>query len=244
MKNKYFVAIIAFAVLPALSHTQTYRGHSGQPRQRVLPTQRVPQRPLNPRPPAIHRPPSHNIGRPPRPAYHPPHPSYRPPRPIYFNPYHQRYWFHHPHVYNWGANWIPIGTIVSTIAAATVATAIAENATPQAQPIYYNDGVFYQQNTDGYITITPPIGYAVPGIPQNSVMLTYNNNTYYYYNGTFYQKQNNAYIIVSPPIGCIVYNLPSDVQEINNNGLIYYYYNGTYYQPINDNNTPAYQIIQ
>ena len=147
MKNKYFVAIIAFAVLPALSHTQTYRGHRGQARQRVLPTQRVPQRPLNPRPPAIHRPPSHNIGRPPRPAYHPPHPSYRPPRPIYFNPYHQRYWFHHPHVYNWGANWIPIGTIVSTIAAATVATAIAENATPQAQPIYYNDGVFYQQNT-------------------------------------------------------------------------------------------------
>lgn len=238
MKNKYLVAtIILLAILPALCYAQTYRGHRGQPRSRVMPTQRVPNRPLNPRPPAMHRPPVHNAPRPHR-------PSYRPPRPIHFNPiYHQRYWYHHPHSYNWGVNWIPIGTIVSTIAAASVATAIAENAT-QTQTVYYNDGVFYQQNTDGYITITPPVGYAVPSIPQNSVMLMCNDNTYYYYNGTFYQKQNNNYIVVSPPIGCIVYNLPSDAQEINHNGLVYYYYNGTYYQPINDNNNPAYQIIE
>ena len=81
-------------------------------------------------------------------------------------------------------------------------------------------------------------------LPNNTFATTYNGETYYYYNGTFYRKNMNSYVVVAPPIGCIVLNLPSDAEEITNDGFVYYYSNGTYYQPVNENNMPAYQVIE
>ena len=202
----------------------------------TMPSHRIPNRPPRPRPPMANRP-TNNI-RPHRPIARPPH--------IHYNPiYHTRYWYHHPTPYYWGSNWHPIGSFIGSIATISLATAIvADIASQQTQPIYYNDGVFYRKQNDGYIVIAPPIGYGVEVLPNNTFATTYNGETYYYYNGTFYRKDMNRYVVVSPPIGCIVLNLPSDAEEITNDGFIYYYSNGTYYQPVNENNIPAYQVIE
>lgn len=207
-----------------------------QPTRRPsMPIQHVPGRPSPSRPYMNHRPPS--WGRPPRPAPRPPHFHHSP-------VYHPRYWYHHPMPYYWGSNWHPVGTFLSTVATVAVATAVADNiATQLSQPVYYSDGVFLQPENNGYVVIAPPIGYGVASLPDNTFATLYNGSTYYYYNGTFYQKRDNQYVVVAPPIGCIVQNLPTDTQEITHEGRIYYYCNGTYYQPVNENNTPAYQVI-
>ncbi len=179
-----------------------------------------------------------HIGRPHRPPYRP--------YPIYHRPaFRRNYWYHPYTPYHWGSSWSPIGAFVGTLASAALITAIATNiATPAPQPIYYSSGNFYQQKNNGYIVISPPIGYAVPQIPENANITILDGITYYYYNGTFYQQQNKQYIVVSPPIGSVILHLPSGVEVIQDNEQTYYHYNGTYYQPINNNGYPAYQVIQ
>lgn len=234
--NKISILLVGTLCLFGSQAAISQRIGRQQPTRRpAMPSQRVPGRPSASRPPMTHRPPSWN--RPSRPAPRPPH--------FIYNPmYHPRYWYHHPTPYFWGNNWHPVGTFLSTMATVAVATAVADNiAASLSQPVYYSNGVFLQLENNGYIVIAPPIGYGVATLPDNTVATLYNGTTYYYYNGTFYQKRNNQYVVVAPPIGCIVQNLPTDAQEITHEGRIYYYYNNTYYQPVNENNLPAYQVI-
>lgn len=239
MKRKKII-ICSVATMMLLSNSGiSQRGRVPQrhsPPRSAMPTQRFPHKPHTPRPPM--RPGPSNIGRPHRPPTRP-QPLYPPPI------YHNRYHFHTPIFHSRVSNWVPIGTFLGTVAAATLTTAIASSiAATLPQPVYYNDGMFYQQQNGGYITIAPPIGYSVVSLPPNGTTTECNGTFYYYFNGTFYQKNMDRYIVVAPPIGCIVNNLPSDSQEISENGITYYYYNGTYYQPVLENNMPAYQVIQ
>jgi hypothetical protein len=205
------------------------------------------QRPAN-------RPPIHSPSRlkPPRPHLERKPPYYRfPNRPYIMNKphslnsfYHGDYHYLHPMPHPTFHNRLPIGTVVATLAASTLATAIATNvATALSQPIYYNDGTFYRQNTDGYVVISPPMGYAVYNLPSSAQVLKHDGVTYYYFDGTFYKKQIDKFVVVSAPVGCVVMELPANSEEKEVNGQVYYWYNGTYYMPVYDNGYSAYQVI-
>jgi hypothetical protein len=125
---------------------------------------------------------------------------------------------------------------------------------------YYNDGIFYQPyDGGGYEVTTPPVGAAVPGLPQGAKSIMIDNQQFYELNGVYYKAVVNdqgktVYVVAgkdgvlntdgsdvsggdsaAPQVGDIVNELPDGCRKVILNGKRYFVSpNDIYYQPYTD----------
>ncbi len=158
---------------------------------------------------------------------------------IAYHSYGAHPYFYHPyHPYIWGPYWHPFGFFAASL------TADAIFFSWQGQRYYYDDGVYYEPQGNGYTAVQPPIGAVVSYLPNGYLTIPMGDDTYYYYAGVFYLPQGNGYRIVPGPIGAIVTEIPQGASEQNINGQNYLLYNNTYYEPISQNGQDAYEVVQ
>ncbi|MBC9934842.1 DUF6515 family protein [Chitinophaga qingshengii] len=161
----------------------------------------------------------------------------------------------------------PLGFYISTLPYGYFALG------PQFGPVYYSGGVYYEsnQNNDGYQVVDPPMGAAVPDLPDGASEVQVNGNSYYELKGTFYQEvmtdngrrfkvvgkdgkigdtvvtpQNNDTPDNSSGTvpGNILKDLPSGSRSVQINGQQYFLSpDGMYYQQVNTNNGTGYQVV-
>ena len=109
---------------------------------------------------------------------------------------------------------------------------------------YVQDGVYYQQGSQGYVVVNAPAGAALKDLPPGSVSIPFGGSTYYYSGGVFYVNQNGGFVVVNTPMGITVSQLPPGATQININGTVYYLYNGIHYQPALLNGATVYTTVQ
>jgi hypothetical protein len=122
------------------------------------------------------------------------------------------------------------------------------NVLPQAysqinvggNPYYYDQGVYYQQATSGYVVVTPPVGAIVAQLPPGSETIPYGPTVYYYGAGAFYVQNPQGFIVVEPPPGLAVTEPPPNAQQVMMNGVLYYQADGVYFLPQMQNGVTVY----
>jgi hypothetical protein len=135
---------------------------------------------------------------------------------------------------------------------------------------YYYGGIFYSPyDNGGYQVTAPPIGAAVPDLPENANPIKIDGVQYYEADGVYYKEGENdkgkkIYIVAgrdgvlntadsvtdpnatlaSPKVGDIVNQLPDDCRKVILNGKKYYVSpNGIYYEKVTDpNGNTGYRI--
>ncbi|WP_183575499.1 DUF6515 family protein [Mucilaginibacter sp. X5P1] len=127
---------------------------------------------------------------------------------------------------------------------------------------YYYGGVFYSPyDGGGYQVTTPPIGAAVPSLPDGAKSIMIDGQQFYELNGVYFKTvvndQGKKVFVVAgrdgvlntndsnvspdqtaaPQVGDIVNELPDNCRKVSLNGKKYYVSpNGIYYQPYVDGN--------
>jgi hypothetical protein len=126
---------------------------------------------------------------------------------------------------------------------------------------YYYGGVFYQPyDGGGYQVTTPPVGAAVPSLPEGAKSIMIDNQQFYEMNGVYYKAVVNdqgktVYVVAgkdgvlntdgsavgpdsaAPQVGDIVNELPDGCRKVVLNGKKYYVSpNDIYYQAYTDEN--------
>jgi hypothetical protein len=126
---------------------------------------------------------------------------------------------------------------------------------------YYYGGVFYAPyDGGGYEVTTPPVGAAIPSLPQGARSIVINGQQYYELNGVYYKAVVNdqgktVYEVAgrdgvlntdgsqaapqqdtsAPQVGDVVNELPDNCRKVTLNGKRFYVSpNGIYYQPYVD----------
>lgn len=134
---------------------------------------------------------------------------------------------------------------------------------------YYYGGIFYRPyDGGGYEVTTPPVGAAVPNLPDGARAIMIDGQQFYELDGVYYKTvvndQNKKVYVVAgrdgvlntdgnaaapeqtaaPRVGDIVNDLPDGCRKVNLNGKKYFVSpNDIYYQAIiDDNGNPAYRI--
>jgi len=134
---------------------------------------------------------------------------------------------------------------------------------------YYYGGVFYSPyDGGGYQVTTPPIGAAVPSLPDGAKSIVIDGHQYFEMNGIYFKAVVNdqgkkVYVVAgrdgvlntddsnvtptesaAPQVGDIVNELPDNCRKVTLNGKKYFVSpNGIYYQPyVDDNGNNGYRI--
>ena len=134
---------------------------------------------------------------------------------------------------------------------------------------YYYGGVFYTPyDGGGYQVATPPVGAAIPSLPDGARSIVIDGQQFYELNGVYYKAvvndQNKKVYVVAgrdgvlntdgsdvdsqdstaPQVGDIVNELPDNCRKVTLNGKKYYVSpNDIYYQPYVDaNGNTGYRI--
>ncbi|MGH7977538.1 MAG: DUF6515 family protein [Limisphaerales bacterium] len=109
---------------------------------------------------------------------------------------------------------------------------------------FYFEGVFYDDESSGYVVIAPPVDAEIPELPPGAETVVVGDTIYYYAAGAFYvQQPDGGYVVVAPPMGVTVSLLPPDAVPVVINGTTYYQSDGTYYLPVMQNGVVAYLTI-
>ncbi|MFI5137114.1 MAG: DUF6515 family protein [Sphingobacteriales bacterium] len=136
---------------------------------------------------------------------------------------------------------------------------------------YYYGGVFYSPDDNGgYVVVAPPIGAAIPDLPDNAHPIKIDGVQYYEQDGVYYKegvddKGKKIYIVAgkdglletdksatdpnatvaSPRVGDIVNQLPDNCHKVTLNGKDYYVSpNDIYYEKVTDpNGSTGYRIV-
>ncbi len=160
------------------------------------------------------------------------------------NVYHNHYqpahaYVYHPyHPYYWGHNWHPLGYFAATLSAEAFMFSLAN------QQYYYDDGVYYEPSSNGYMAVPAPVGATVSSLPPGYETTQVDGVYYYYYGGVFYIDTGNAYQVVQAPFGAVVTQIPDGATQQDINGQSYLFYNNTYYQPVSQDGQDAYEVVQ
>jgi len=136
---------------------------------------------------------------------------------------------------------------------------------------YYYGGVFYSPyDGGGYQVTTPPVGAAIPSLPQGAKSIMIDNQQFYELNGVYYKAIVNdagkkVFVVAgrdgvlntgnnpqatndvqtsAPQVGDIVNELPDNCRKVILNGKKYYVSpNDIYYQPyVDENGNTGYRI--
>jgi hypothetical protein len=136
---------------------------------------------------------------------------------------------------------------------------------------YYYNGIFYSPyDNGGYQVVTPPLGAAVPSLPEGATPIKIDGIQYYEASGVYYKvvvddKGKTMYVVAGrdgvlntdnsatdpnasvamPKVGDMVNQLPDDCHKVILNGKHYFVSpDGIYYEKVTDpNGNPAYRII-
>jgi hypothetical protein len=136
---------------------------------------------------------------------------------------------------------------------------------------YYYDGIFYcPYDNGGYQVVTPPLGAAVPSLPEGATAIKIDGVQYYEASGVYYKvvvddKGKTMYVVAGrdgtlntdasatdpnasiamPKVGDMVNQLPDDCHKVILNGKRYFVSpDGIYYEKVTDpNGNTAYRII-
>jgi len=136
---------------------------------------------------------------------------------------------------------------------------------------YYYDGIFYSPyDNGGYQVVTPPLGAAVPSLPEGATAIKIDGVQYYEASGVYYKlttddKGKVLYVVAGrdgvlntdnsatdpnasvamPKVGDLVNQLPDDCHKVILNGKRYFVSpDGIYYEKVTDpNGNTAYRII-
>ncbi|WP_461449649.1 DUF6515 family protein [Mucilaginibacter sp.] len=128
---------------------------------------------------------------------------------------------------------------------------------------YYYGGVFYTPyDGGGYQVTVPPVGAAIPSLPQGAKSIMIDGQQFYELNGVYYKssvndQQKTVYVVAgrdgvlntngdnsatgdevaAPQVGDIVNELPDGCHKVTLNGKKYFVSpNDIYYQPYTDEN--------
>jgi hypothetical protein len=111
-------------------------------------------------------------------------------------------------------------------------------------PYYYDQGVYYQPGSSGYVVVNPPVGALVAQLPPGAEAIQVGPTVYYYVAGAFYVQQPQGYAVVAPPLGITVGELPPAATQVVVNGRVYYQADGAYFQPVMQNGVTVYMTAQ
>jgi hypothetical protein len=137
------------------------------------------------------------------------------------------FWNDFSYRHHWGA--LPLGYFALTLG---------------GTPYFYDDGIYYQAADGGYDEVYPPVGAAVPQLPDGACEIDANGQAYYYAGGAFYvQQPDGTFVTVPPPIGVVVPELPPGTIQVLLNGTVAYQFNGIYYEPVFVNGVTQYQTV-
>lgn len=108
----------------------------------------------------------------------------------------------------------------------------------------YCDGIYYQPGDGGYQEVYPPVGAAIPQLPDGAIQIVVGGQTYFYVGGAFYlQQPDGTFAIVPPPMGAVVPELPPGASQVSLNGTVAYQFNGVYYEPVFVNGVTQYETF-
>ncbi len=109
---------------------------------------------------------------------------------------------------------------------------------------YYDQGVFYIKNEEGYTVVAAPVGATIKTMPDKYETVSIDDKTKnYYYGGAFYEKTDKGYTVVPPTAGAVVEHLPEGGEEVKMGEITYVKIGETYYQPVKENGKDAYEVV-
>jgi hypothetical protein len=111
---------------------------------------------------------------------------------------------------------------------------------------YYDEGVFYLKEKEGYTVVAAPVGGIVKSIPSGYETIVLDDKSgakNYYWGGTFYEKVSKGYKVVAPTSGSVVEHLAEGGEEVKMGEVTYVKLGETYYQPIQQNGKNMYEVV-
>lgn len=111
---------------------------------------------------------------------------------------------------------------------------------------YYDQGVFYLKEKEGYTVVAAPVGGVVKSLPEGYETVVIDETKgvkNYYWGGTFYEKISNGYKVVPPTSGAVVEHISDGGEEVKMGDVTYVKLGETYYQPIQLNGKNVYEVV-
>ena len=127
----------------------------------------------------------------------------------------------------WRDAFVPVGTTV------TAPPAGSEVVQGHWGRLSYSKGVFYKQQSNGWVAVPAPVGAKVSDRPAGGSLIAYKGTSYIYYNGTFYvwnAHDGNAEI-VQAPAGALVTNIPATAVKQQRDGTTCFIYGDVCFRP-------------
>jgi len=142
--------------------------------------------------------------------------------------------------------WHPIGFLVTTIAVTAIVVSIVDDDgnTSSSGNVYYDQGVYYEKQSDGsYKAIPPPKGAQISSLPEGYTSVSVGSKQYGYYQGDFYvEGADGKYVVTAAPVGAIVPYIPDSATEKESDGKTTYEYNGVTYDAVSLNGDTSYVV--
>jgi hypothetical protein len=126
-----------------------------------------------------------------------------------------------------------------------------ESAKPETPAVadgeyWYDQGVFYLKESNGYTVVAAPIGATIKTLPSGYETVVLDEKTgakNYYWGGTFYEKVSKGYKVVPPTSGAVVEHLAEGGEEVKLGEVTYVKLGETYYQPIQLDGKNKYEVV-
>ena len=64
---------------------------------------------------------------------------------------------------------------------------------------YFSGGAWYRPEGNGFVVVTPPLGFHLPFLPPFVTRVWVRNVPYYYANDIYYTRHGSGYVVVAPP---------------------------------------------
>jgi hypothetical protein len=151
-----------------------------------------------------------------------------------FYAYHP-YAFHRYRPFYFGPRFFPFGTFVVTLGAGAAVVGSGDAS------YYYDEGVWYLPDNDGYDVVSAPVGATIVALPAGATAVT---DDVYYYGGVYYQRGSDGYTVVTPMAGTVVDNLPPGGEVVTLGDQTFVRFGDTYYQPISVDGQDKWEVVQ
>ena len=110
------------------------------------------------------------------------------------NRQHHKYWHPHYNFYDHQYYFYPYVNVTSMVELSPDCIQVLFDG----QTYYYDRWVFYEQRTEGYLAVPPPIGIIVSRISSHAIQVIINGDVYYNHNNVYYKPVPGGYQVVEP----------------------------------------------
>ena len=102
----------------------------------------------------------------------------------------------------------------------------------------------------GYTVVEAPAGAEVQQLPEQTINVNVEGDTYQYANGAYYQEkepekegEEPSFEVVEPPAGATVQNIPEDAKKQKVGDEDYFVYGSTWYKPFYSGSDVVYMVV-